>query len=89
MLKIYKNNIIGRYGGEEFAVILQNKYENEAVQISENIRNSIENLKFSNGDNVTISGGLALVEISKEDTFKNADEKLYVSKNSGKNKITA
>lgn len=78
-----------RYGGEEFAVILENKYENEAVQISENIRNSIENLKFSNGDNVTISGGLALVEISKEDTFKNADEKLYVSKNSGKNKITA
>ncbi len=30
-----------------------------------------------------------MIEISKEDTFKNADEKLYVSKNSGKNKITA
>ncbi|QUF84809.1 GGDEF domain-containing protein [Clostridium butyricum] len=78
-----------RYGGEEFILIIKNINEEEVLQIAENIRQAVENLSFRNQYKVTISIGLTVVEENKEVTFKKVDEKLYISKKTGKNRITS
>ncbi|MBN1230583.1 MAG: diguanylate cyclase [Anaerolineales bacterium] len=89
------NDIVGRYGGEEF-VILVNTISNEIVeQIAERIRGAIQEIKFSFSENtrpfsITISIGFTTRR--KEDTLQamiqRADEGLYVSKKEGKNRVT-
>lgn len=78
-----------RYGGEEFILIIKNINEEDVLQIAENIRQAVENLSFRNQYKVTISIGLTVVEENKEVTFKKVDEKLYISKKTGKNRITS
>ena len=52
------------------------------------ISRSQEELIWDNGMNVTISMGIADSKIEKENTFEVADKHLYISKTTGKNKIT-
>lgn len=84
---IRKDDIAGRFGGEEFIVILPNTDLNTAANVAERIRQAIDKDDF-HGAKVTISGGVN--QYNNEDVFsliEAADEKLYTAKKTGKNKI--
>ncbi len=81
-------DIAGRYGGEEFLVILPEVGVRGAAAVAERIRVSVESLKDLKDDmNVTISGGIAEYAGSIEETIKKADLLLYKAKEEGRNRI--
>ena len=100
--KIIKNSIrsqdmASRYGGEEFTVMLPNTLKEDSLQVAERIRSSIENAYFNyEGQQVrvTISGGVSVFDntenpvSSAKEFVEQADKALYVSKTSGRNRIT-
>jgi diguanylate cyclase (GGDEF)-like protein len=96
-------DVAGRYGGEEFLLIYEDTEKNQVLNIVERLRQSIENHKFKkigpNGSpldgeylHVTMSFGIALLhEPSIENSteiLSMADEALYQSKESGRNRAT-
>ncbi|MGG7048287.1 MULTISPECIES: diguanylate cyclase [unclassified Campylobacter] len=95
---IFKKNIrkidfIGRYGGEEFIVILPITSQSEAIVFAEKIRQTIESFKFiykNERIKVTISAGVATRSLSLSDmsTIENADKMLYHSKQNGRNQVS-
>ena len=88
-------DMVGRFGGEEFLVLLPKTKKEVAVKIAERIRKKIESLKISHlnsqtGNIVTISIGVASMIPEDEDLEKivlNADTALYNAKKSGRNKV--
>lgn len=81
-------DVVCRYGGEEFVVILCHADLETASQIAERIRLEIERDKVENKVAVTVSIGVAFYKNQEAlDLIKEADDKLYVAKNSGKNKV--
>lgn len=91
--EILKNNLsdkmyIGRYGGEEFIIIMPNIKKEEAKVIAEQIRNNISNFSWKDGLKITISGGLYENHITeKQKCIENADKLLYAAKANGRNRI--
>ncbi len=84
-------DIIGRYGGEEFLVILPDTPIGEAVKVAERIRKLIEATEFPEGFRVTISCGVSQLrpQDSVESLIKRADEALYKAKKAGRNRTEA
>ncbi|BDU50550.1 response regulator [Haliovirga abyssi] len=82
-------DIAGRYGGDEFLIILPNTDEEGAVAIAYRIRKAVENIMIITDEKITISGGVAEYKEGLNDIslVNLADERLYKAKNSGKNKI--
>jgi PAS domain S-box/diguanylate cyclase (GGDEF) domain len=88
-LNVRAIDYVGRYGGEEFIVILPNINEGDACKIAENLRLSIQNFKFEvNTLKVTVSIGIAQFnqEEAKE-LINKADIMLYQAKKNGRNRI--
>ncbi|QEN04911.1 GGDEF domain-containing protein [Thiospirochaeta perfilievii] len=92
---IRTNDIASRFGGEEFVIMLRDAALDDAVVVAERIREGVEGLKvISNKDeiNVTVSIGLAEFDIdldkTPEDVISRADGALYISKKTGKNRVT-
>ncbi|WP_238917970.1 diguanylate cyclase [Clostridium sp. YIM B02555] len=86
-----KKDVIGRYGGEEFILLLPNVNKEKAISIAEKIRNTVEVAKIL-GDkrNVTISIGIAMSaneDINCEEIIERADQALYQAKHEGKNRV--
>lgn len=86
-------DVVSRWGGEEFLILLINTNIIAAEKAAEKIREEIEHNKFAidNGSfKVTISIGVTeyLNEFSISENVNNADKALYESKHSGKNKVT-
>jgi diguanylate cyclase (GGDEF)-like protein len=84
----------GRYGGEEFLLILPDTTEQSAARMLDRLRGIIAELDwsaFSPGMQVTISAGLAtLRENETSDHFlARADRALYASKARGRNRVTS
>ncbi len=81
-----------RYGGEEIGLILPNTDSNKAFEIAERIRNAVSSKKFEGVPTIiTISIGLSTYPdhgTDPESLIKEADEALYYSKKTGKNKTT-
>ena len=91
---VREQDIIGRYGGEEFAVMLPEADSRAAFQTANRIRERIAETPFttSNGDQIglTVSIGVATLDEDTRDltTFVNAaDTALYKAKESGKDCI--
>ncbi len=87
-------DIAGRYGGEEFGVILVNTDARGAIIFAERLRRTIEACEVRHGDQVfrfTISLGLAEATPALSD-YKSwlelADQALYQSKEGGRNRYT-
>ena len=84
--------ILGRYGGEEFTVILPDSDSQKAFKAAEHFRKRIEKLIFTEFEkNITISLGIATFpEHGKtvSELLTSADQALYHSKNTGRNKST-
>ncbi len=90
--RLRRTDIIGRYGGEEFAVILLNTGITNARTIMEKIRESFSQIRHvsTEGDfYVTFSCGIACYPDIKNPSELNsiADQALYKAKESGRNKI--
>lgn len=89
-IHIRASDSAGRYGGEEFLLILPHTRVEEAVPIAERIRHAVEQNEFVNGLRVTISGGVMQYtgrEASDAAFIHDVDTKLYKAKRQGKNRI--
>ena len=85
---IRKRDIFGRWGGEEFMIILENCNLEEACHIAENIREKIEKHNFGIDRQITCSFGVSEYDGGELKYFlMEVDEKLYRAKRTGKNKI--
>jgi len=87
-----KSDVICRYGGEEFAILLPNTSLHGAKKYSENLRKTIENAKLEVENlsiKVTASMGLTLCNASDDiySALDRADEGMYVAKKNGKNQL--
>ena len=85
-------DVIGRYGGEEFIILLKDSLYQEAMQIGERIRSSIENYKFQTPQislNITVSIGVAQIKPNEsiENLINRCDFYLYEAKHQGRNCI--
>lgn len=76
-----------RYGGEEFAVILDDYDQKKVIEIAEDIRSKVERSIWSEEVLITISLGVSCKLDTKEETFERADNNLYKAKNKGKNQV--
>ena len=89
-----KTDVAGRYGGEEFGIILPNTPAEKAIVLAERLRSAVENLVVeSEGHTIkfTISLGLAEVGHHTNDSqawISHADAALYDSKRNGRNQYT-
>ncbi|MDH4263811.1 MAG: GGDEF domain-containing protein [Spirochaetia bacterium] len=81
-------DIIARWGGEEFVLLLVHSDLNGASFVSEKIRSKIESHSFSCGK-ITASIGVSLRQPHEtlEDTLKRADLAMYEAKQTGKNRV--
>lgn len=82
-------DISGRYGGEEFVVILPETELESCFIVADRIRAAISKYNFKLPDKITISGGVAEYNGSStvEELIKEADEKLYRAKKNGRNQV--
>ena len=82
---------VGRYGGEEFLIVLPETPFDEAVKTAERIRRRVEEMDIGlKNDGVTISIGVAGYESgqSEIELIDKADSRLYESKRAGRNKVS-
>jgi diguanylate cyclase len=84
----------GRYGGEEFLLVLPDTSHDSATRMLDRLRTIIETLDwsaFSEGLTVTISAGVATLRQSEtsESLLARADIALYAAKEHGRNRIAA
>lgn len=82
-------DIICRWGGEEFIVLLPSAKLEQTANIAEKIRLSILELSFTFEESVSVSLGVCEVQKgeSMQDSVQRADTALYEAKNSGRNKV--
>ena len=96
---IRKEDILTRYGDEEFLLVLPNTSEENAFLFGERFRREVEKMEFipageEEAHRVTISGGISVFDaetnlVSSPNEFVNqADQGLYMSKNNGRNRVT-
>jgi diguanylate cyclase (GGDEF)-like protein len=93
-----ESDVLGRYGGEEFLVVLNNCSTDQVSIAADRLRKSIANTPFfRDGLNplnipVTISAGTASTEgavgYNSDYLIKQADDALYLSKANGRNQVT-
>jgi len=87
-------DLAGRYGGEEFAVIVPLLQEDNTLTLAETIRRETEEISVeNNGDalKVTISIGMAIFPYDAANSgelIRAADKALYQSKEAGRNRVT-
>ena len=89
---IRSNDFIGRQGGEEFLALIEGVDEKEVAKIAERVRSAVEkNSIYVDGIDIkiTVSGGIAhsSEKIDRDDLINLADERLYLAKENGRNRI--
>ena len=88
-----KSDIICRYGGEEFVILLPNTSIDGASIVANKIKNEIELIDINSNKNINITAsfGISLVNLQDESTIEEAlaraDKALYNAKESGRNRV--
>jgi len=84
-----QDDVVARYGGEEFVIILPETGVQNSIMIAEQLRQAVEQAHWSTG-RITISIGIATVSETQNNVtiLKKADEALYRSKETGRNKVS-
>lgn len=92
-LHLRESDVVGRFGGEEFILILKQSSALKARQIAERCRAAIEDLVIQNENGrairITASFGIALAadKLKPQQLLDQADKALYAAKASGRNQI--
>ena len=84
-----EHDIVARFGGEEFVLVLPDVDEENALKVTEALRADIEKIDI-NGVHITVSIGVSMNKETSNEfdiLFKEADSALYSAKNSGRNKV--
>jgi diguanylate cyclase len=86
-------DLIGRYGGDEFLVVLPDTTELEALKIAERMRSKIEQTEIVIGKrSVTTTLSIGVAELDRnapdqQELIRRADAAMYESKNRGSNRV--
>ncbi len=90
-----ETDYLGRYGGEEFAIVLPNCTEQDAADVSERCREVIESASIQYKDELvklTASVGVASESdtstLTPDTIIERADQALYRSKKAGRNRVS-
>ena len=87
-------DVLGRYGGEEFVVMMPETVVEGAMLVAERLREKIEKMRINTSEGslaITVSMGLAILERGFDETntldtlIKCADTALYAAKDAGRN----
>ncbi len=83
------DDLLFRYGGEEFAIALRNVDDTTSVQALERLRYNVENFNFPQVGKVTVSIGFTSIKANNMLTSITdaADKALYFAKENGRNQI--
>lgn len=92
--RLRSTDYIGRFGGEEFMLVLPDITINDAGKLLNNLRKAFSKIDFQDGDkvfNVSFSAGLAENTNMEDfmDQLRESDEALYRAKNKGRNLVCA
>ncbi len=84
-----KSDVVARWGGEEFIMMLPKTNIEQAIFVAEKLRATIEKHKFEVVSHITCSIGVSQFHHSetKTELFKRVDDALYNAKKSGRNKV--
>lgn len=87
--RLRSEDLLVRWGGEEFAIVLKEAHLKEAVEKAEELRQAVEKNTWTNDIKMTIS--ISVVELHENDNLKSLqarlDELLYQAKESGRNRV--
>lgn len=88
-------DVTGRYGGEEFSILMPETSQSGAMRLAERLRQQVQELGVPTHSgilHVTISIGVACLRVGSGETLESliarADKALYVSKQSGRNRVS-
>ena len=89
-----RSDLVFRYGGDEFCIILRNSILDGAKKLANRVRNNIDENEFNCNDvKIKISVSIGLAKLHDDDdsiTFiERADKLLYDAKNAGRNNVIA
>lgn len=88
--RYFPGDMVVRFGGEEFCILMKNRSPEQALSLAENLRKHMLSLKPAEVD-VTISAGLASTDdhpgCNLTQLVALADKALYYSKNTGRNRV--
>lgn len=92
--EIRSSDVLCRYGGEEFAVLLPETPMDQAVKLAERLRKNVEDRTFDgpNGERITLTCSIGAAEYlprdeTPEDVLNRADQALYFAKSQGRNRV--
>jgi diguanylate cyclase (GGDEF)-like protein/PAS domain S-box-containing protein len=89
--RLRKSDVLGRWGGEEFMVLMSDTDLDDAVQAAEAMRQRVASYRYPGVGPVTISLGVAAYHPggSRTDLLRDVDESMYRAKREGRNRIVA
>jgi len=89
---IRKNDMIARYGGDEFAVILTDTAASHAASLIERFLDRVREIRIAEFSDIRVSCSVGYTEVKADDTVKSvinrADQALYKAKSDGRNRST-
>jgi diguanylate cyclase len=90
--RLRKSDFIGRFGGEEFVILMPGTTVEKAATVLEELRAGIENSPFHfKNERVTITISIGYTDFCLDDTleqvFERADQAMYRAKNDGRNQV--
>lgn len=88
-LNMRKEDLICRWGGEEFVILLSASTTEKVFNHMEEVRKKISNMQFDAVNQVTFSTGMSTLREGEEfkQWFKRADQAMYKAKETGRNRI--
>jgi diguanylate cyclase (GGDEF)-like protein len=82
-------DVIGRWGGEEFLIVVSYADKESLLIFAENLRNQVELYLFDVIEHITISVGVSVFQegCGTNDVISKADQALYYAKENGRNQV--
>ncbi len=88
---VRKSDVVARWGGEEFVVLLPDSELSSAVKLAETLRIKIGEYNFNLDENITCSIGVVRWNEGEnsDQLLRRVDEKLYLAKEGGRNRVVS